>query len=117
MLRSERGAQFPLDIETLLAELRPDEEALGVLGLTLGGPASDRATAVLAKTADAPSTKVLNYLTELRKNAPSATPRWISGHGELEALMGRLNASIGFGQTTPDAAADNFLSEAGRILG
>ncbi|CDP52499.1 Predicted rhamnose oligosaccharide ABC transport s ystem, substrate-binding component [Devosia sp. DBB001] len=101
----------------LINFLLNDEEALGVLGLTLGGPASDRATAVLAKTADAPSTKVLNYLTELRKTAPSATPRWISGHGELEALMGRLNASIGFAQTTPDAAADNFLTEASRILG
>ena len=60
--------------------------------------------------------KVLDYLTELRKTAPSATPRWISGHGELESLLGRLNSSVGFAQTTPEAAADNFFSEADRIL-
>jgi multiple sugar transport system substrate-binding protein len=93
-----------------------DEKALQVLGLTLGGPASDKASQILAKTADAPSKKVLDYLTDLRANAPKATPRWISGHGELEALLGRLNASVGFGQMTPEAAADNFFSEAERIL-
>jgi multiple sugar transport system substrate-binding protein len=101
----------------LMNFLLNDEEALATLGLSLGGPASDKASNVLAKTADVPSGKVLKYLTELRANAPTATPRWISGHGELEALLNRLNASVGFGQTTPQAAADNFFSEAGRILG
>jgi len=93
-----------------------DPKGLEILGLTLGGPASDKATEILGKTADAPSKKVLDYLTELRKTAPSATPRWISGHGELESLLGRLNSSVGFAQTTPEAAADNFFSEADRIL-
>lgn len=101
----------------LINFLLNDEEALSTLGLSLGGPASDRATTVLAKTADAPSGKVLNYLTALRSKAPSATPRWISGHGELESLLGRLNSAVGFGQTTPEAAADDFFSEAGRVLG
>jgi multiple sugar transport system substrate-binding protein len=101
----------------LINFLLNDEEALAALGLSLGGPASDRATNVLAKTADAPSAKVLGYLTDLRGNASKATPRWISGHGELESLLGRLNSAVGFGQTTPEAAADDFFSEAGRILG
>lgn len=111
------GSQNKEAAAKLINFLLNDEKALEILGLTLGGPASDKASAVLTKTADVPSGKVLNYLAQLRTNAPSATPRWISGHGELEALLGRLNASIGFGQTTPDAAADNFLSEASRILG
>lgn len=94
-----------------------DPQALETLGLTLGGPASDKAAEILGKSADAASKKVLDYLANLRANAPSATPRWISGHGELESLLGRLNASIGFGQTTPEAAAENFFAEAGRVLG
>lgn len=94
-----------------------DEGALATLGLSLGGPASDKAASVLAKTADVPSGKVLTYLADLRGHAPSATPRWISGHGELESTLNRLNASVGFGQATPQAAADSFFTEAKRILG
>ncbi len=101
----------------LMNFLLNDEEALAALGLSLGGPASDRATNVLAKTSEGAASKVLTYLTDLRANAPSATPRWISGHGELESLLNRLNAAVGFGQTTPQAAADDFFSQAARILG
>lgn len=111
------GSQNKEAAAKLINFLLNDEEALATLGLSLGGPASDKASEVLARTADAPSGKVLGYLTELRGNAPAATPRWISGHGELEALLNRLNASVGFAQTTPEAAAESFFSEAGRILG
>ncbi|HEY4203141.1 MAG TPA: ABC transporter substrate-binding protein [Devosiaceae bacterium] len=101
----------------LINFLLNDPQAIEVLGLTLGGPASDAAGAILSKTADAPSKKVLGYLTDLRAKAPMAQPRWISGQGELEALLGRLNAQVGFQQVTPEAATDNFFSEAQRILG
>lgn len=111
------GSQNKEAAAKLINFLLNDEEAIAALGLSLGGPASDKATQVLAETADAPSGKVLTYLTDLRTNAPSATPRWISGHGELESLLGRLNSAVGFGQTTPEAAADQYFSEAERILG
>lgn len=101
----------------LIDFLLNDEDAIKTLGLTLGGPASDKASAILAETADAPSAKVLNYLEELRPVASPQTPGWLGGHSELESLLNRLNASVGFEQTTPEAAAENFFSEAERILG
>jgi multiple sugar transport system substrate-binding protein len=101
----------------LINFLLNDEEAIAILGLTLGGPASDKAAAILAETSDAPSTKVLNYLNDLRAVASPETPRWIKGHGEMEALLGRLNGEVGFERTTPEAAADTYFDEADFVLG
>ncbi|HTN61517.1 MAG TPA: extracellular solute-binding protein, partial [Devosia sp.] len=101
----------------LIDFLLNDDEAIAILGLTLGGPASDKAAAILAKTADAPSAKVLQYLDNLRAVASPDTPRWIKGHGELESLLNRLNGEVGFERTTPEAAADTYFDEADFILG
>lgn len=101
----------------LINFLLNDDDAIAILGLTLGGPASDKAAAILAKTADAPSTKVLKYLDNLRAVASPDTPRWIKGHGELESLLGRLNGEVGFERTTPEAAADTYFDEADFVLG
>lgn len=101
----------------LINFLLNDEEAIAILSLALGGPPSDKAAAILAKTADVPNGKVLSYLNALREKASPLTPGWISGHGELESHLGRLNAAIGFDQRTPEAAADEFFGEAERILG
>lgn len=101
----------------LINFLLNDEEAIAILGLTLGGPASDKASAILAETAEGASLKVLNYLNDLRAVASPETPRWIKGHGEMESLLGRLNSEVGFERTTPEAAADTYFGEADFVLG
>lgn len=100
----------------LIDFLLNDEEAIEILGLTLGGPASDKASDILSKSVDKTSGMVLDYLKGLRAHASKKTPGWIAGHGELESLLKRLNESIGFAQTTPKDAADEFFSQAVSIL-
>lgn len=100
----------------LIDFLLNDEEAIEILGLTLGGPASDKASDILSKSADKTSGMVLDYLKDLRAQASKKTPGWIAGHGELESLLKRQNESIGFAQTTPKDAADEFFSQATSIL-
>ncbi|AJY46534.1 ABC transporter substrate-binding protein [Martelella endophytica] len=107
--RIEEGAKV---IDFLLN----DEEAIKTLGLTLGGPASQKATDILLENSEGANIKVLNYLTDVRKNAPKQTPRWIGGHGELEQLLSRQNQSVGFGQATPEKAAGDFINQSKMIL-
>lgn len=101
----------------LINFLLNDEEAIAILGLALGGPASDKASAVLAETADVPGGKVLKYLEDLRSKASPEAPGWASGHGEIESTLNRLNGAIGFEQITPEAATDELFAEAERIFG
>lgn len=107
----------PDEAARLIDFLLNDEEAIEILGLTLGGPASDKASEILQRTADEANLKVLRYLEDLRADASPLTPGWIRGHGELESLLNRLNAAIGFDQSSPEAAADDFFAEADFVLG
>ena len=101
----------------LIDFLLNDPDAIATLGITLGGPASDQATKILRETVNATQMKVLDYLVALRENALPGTPIWAGGHGELEATLGRLNQSVGFGQMKPAEAAAEMVSEGKRIIG
>ncbi|MBP0573166.1 hypothetical protein J8J27_20945, partial [Mycobacterium tuberculosis] len=96
------------------ATLRP--AALAILGLSLGGPASERAADILAVTADPINTKILKYIKELRPRASKQVVRWVKGHGQLQDLLERLNAQVGFRQLTAAAAAAQFFANSRRVL-
>lgn len=100
----------------LIDFLLNDEAALAILGLSLGGPASDRAADILAVTADPIDTKILKYIKDLRPKASRQVVRWAKGHGQLQDLLERLNAQVGFKQVTAEAAAGQFFTNARRAL-
>ena len=100
----------------LIDFLLNDEAALAILGLSLGGPASNRAADILAATADPIDTKILNYIKDLRPKASKQVVRWAKGHGQLQDLLERLNAQVGFKQVTAEAAAAQFFTNSRRVL-
>ncbi|QQA43559.1 ABC transporter substrate-binding protein [Pelagovum pacificum] len=106
----------PEEAAKLINFLLNDEEAIAILGLTLGGPASEKASAILQDTAEGASAKVLTYLEGLRENADPDTPIWKGGQGELESVLDRLNQSVGFGQITAEEAGEQLASEGQRII-
>ena len=111
------GSKNKDEAAKLIDFLLNDPDAIATLGITLGGPASDQATKILRETVNATQMKVLDYLVALRENALPGTPIWAGGHGELEATLGRLNQSVGFGQMKPAEAAAEMVSEGKRIIG
>lgn len=111
------GSQHKDEAAKLIDFLLNDEDAIATLGITLGGPPSDKAAQILRDTVDDTQRKVLDYLAGLRDGALSETPIWASGQGELESTLGRLNQSVAFGQMTAAEAGEEFTSEGKRIIG
>jgi multiple sugar transport system substrate-binding protein len=112
-----QSSQHKEEAAKLVNFLLNDPDAITTLNLTLGGPQSQKAADILAKSADAPGKKILDYLAAIRPNAPKVQPRWIPGHGQLAELLTRSNASVGFGQSKPADAAKSLVDQAASILG
>ena len=93
-----------------------DDRAVKAIGLTLGVPPSQKSRDLIAAQPNTAAGRAIAYVEKIEKQVGPSPQPWPKGYGELINVFDRLNEDIGFGRTTPAAAADKFSSEASRVL-
>jgi multiple sugar transport system substrate-binding protein len=93
-----------------------DDRAVKAIGLTLGVPPSQKSRDLIAAQPNTAAGRAIAYVETIEKQVGPSPQPWPKGYGELITVFDRLNEDIGFGRTTPSAAADKFSSEASRVL-
>ncbi|MEV1132258.1 extracellular solute-binding protein [Agromyces sp. NPDC049794] len=91
------------------------EQAGEVFGTTLGFPASE--TKLAGTTLEGVDAQVADYLESVADRIGEAPPVPVVGYGSLEQTFWDLGKSIGLGALSVDDAVQQFMTEAGVILG
>ncbi|WP_448003574.1 ABC transporter substrate-binding protein [Agromyces bauzanensis] len=91
------------------------EEAGEIFGTTLGFPASE--TKLAGTTLEGVDAQVAEYLDSVADRIGEAPPVPVVGYGSLEQTFWDLGKSIGLGALSVDDAVQQFMTEAGVILG
>lgn len=93
-----------------------DDRAVKAIGLTLGVPPSKKSRDLIAARPNSAAGRAIAYVEKIESQVGPSPQPWPKGYGELLSVFDRLNEDIGFGRTTPAAAADKLGSEASRVL-
>lgn len=91
------------------------EQAGEIFGTTLGFPASE--TKLAGTTLEGIDAQVADYLESVADRIGEAPPVPVVGYGSLEQTFWDLGKSIGLGALSVDDAVQQFMTEAGVILG
>jgi multiple sugar transport system substrate-binding protein len=108
--------RFPRSAATFIGFFITDPEAVAILGLDRGVPASSKARATLAPSM-APADKVqLDFVNAQVRNNRAKTVLDPTGAGEVQKAIARNALSIPLSKVSTAAAADKFMSEATKAL-
>jgi multiple sugar transport system substrate-binding protein len=94
-----------------------DPGATRLLSVERGVPASPAIRKLLLADLNDVGRAMVDYIALVTDKVSPLPPPPPSGGGEIQKLLRRLNEKVGFGQTTPSAAAKEFVDESKRILG
>ncbi len=106
----------PEEAAKLIQFFVSDPEAVKILGVERGVPASAAARALLAPELDNLGKMQVNYIESLSKVAVALPPPPPKGAGEVENLIIRVADSVAFGRTSIKDAAQQFHTEVASIL-
>lgn len=102
----------------LLDFLITSPEAATSIGLTLGVPPSQAARDALETSPDSPEGRAIDYVERVKEQVGPSPAPWPPGYGALQGVeFPKLNQDVGFGGSTPSAAAAAFAETAAGVLG
>jgi pectin-derived oligosaccharide transport system substrate-binding protein len=108
--------QFPHAGAAFIGFFITNPDAVGVLGLERGVPASAKSRSLLAPNMS-PADKIqLDFINAQVKNNRAKTVLDPSGAGEVQKAIARNALSIPLSKVSVSAAADKFISEANKAL-
>jgi multiple sugar transport system substrate-binding protein len=93
-----------------------DPVGVKILGIERGVPASAAARAALVPELDALGKIQIDFIAQVSKTAVPLPPPPPKGAGEIDTLIRRVADSVAFGKASVQEGAQQFHSEAIRIL-
>ena len=117
LLSMSATAGNPREAVRLIDFLSESREAGESLGVERGVPPSAKRREQLAATVPEGDRIQIDYIAAISRVVGQIPPPPPSGAGEIENLLRRMNERVAFGQLRVPQAAEEFVAEAGRVLG
>lgn len=92
-----------------------DEQAIELMGMSLGLPPSETSRSQLADEMSHGEQVAAEFMDVVAEHQKPLNRLWPASFAPLRTLMGELNEAIAFGSMSVDEAADQFMQEAESI--
>jgi len=110
------NSKYPKEAAKFIDFMTNDLEANEILNAERGVPISSKVREHILPSLDEATKETFNYLELVEKYSRPVNIVAPPGEGEIRDLYDRISQSVGYGELSPEAAAEKFRKEASAIL-